>query len=243
MTMQPVELLATVNGTRCALRLPDDSTEILGAPSSRELREKIIIRARAIAKERREDIELATTGTLGEVRLLITPAGAVSAAPAVAAANVVAAGGGAAGVVSAPAGAASPPAPVAPAQLEADGETVLVNRAPRVGVVVTVDGNETVAPLPAVLGRRPQKDGYTPIEVPSPSREVSRSHVIVDHDGTGLVVTDLDSSNGTYVDDHPLPPGDATRIRDGQEVELGDVTVTLTTATLGPRRVGGSERG
>ncbi|MDF2916122.1 MAG: aldehyde dehydrogenase [Microbacterium sp.] len=239
--MQPVELLATVNGTRCALRLPDDSTEILGAPSSRELREKIIIRARAIAKERREDIELATTGTLGEVRLLITPAGAVSAAPAVAtAANVVAAAGGAASVVSAPAGAAPP---VAPAQPETDGETVLVNRSPRVGVVVTVDGNETVAPLPAVLGRRPQKDGYAPVEVPSPSREVSRSHVIVDHDGTGLVVTDLDSSNGTYVDDRPLPPGGATRIRDGQEVELGDVTVTLTTATLGPRRVGGSERG
>lgn len=242
--MQPVELLATVNGTRCGLRLPDDSTEILGAPSSRELREKIIIRARAIAKERREDIELATTGTLGEVRLLITPAGAVSAAPAVAtAANVVAAAGGAAGVVSAPAGAAPPAPPVAPAQPETDGETVLVNRSPRVGVVVTVDGNETVAPLPAVLGRRPQKDGYAPVEVPSPSREVSRSHVIVDHDGTGLVVTDLDSSNGTYVDDHALPPGDATRIRDGQEVELGDVTVTLTTATLGPRRVGGSERG
>ncbi|MGZ0069873.1 FHA domain-containing protein [Microbacterium arborescens] len=242
--MQPVELLATVNGTRCALRLPDDSTEILGAPSSRELREKIIVRARAIAKERREDVELATTGTLGEVRLLITSAGAVSAAPAAAAAAAVAAAGGAAGTVAAPAGAVvTPGTPAAPAQPETDGETVLVNRSPRVGVVVTVDGNETVAPLPAVLGRRPQKDGYAPVEVPSASREVSRSHVIVDHDGSGLVVTDLDSINGTYVDDQPLPPGNATRIREGQELELGDVTVTLTTATLGPRRVGGSERG
>ncbi|NYF30410.1 FHA domain-containing protein, partial [Microbacterium sp. JAI119] len=88
-------------------------------------------------------------------------------------------------------------------------------------------------PAPAVLGRNPDAiDGHTPVKLPSPGREVSRTHALVDVDDAGrLIVTDHGSSNGTYVDGQALSPHTPTIIAASARLQLGDTTVQLQSRT------------
>ncbi|OAZ41472.1 hypothetical protein A9Z40_02000 [Microbacterium arborescens] len=206
---------------------------MFGACSDRELRDAIIQRARDLAKEWGKDVVLETAGALGEVRLLLTPAGAVTAsASAAAPASAPASAADSAPVAPAPVTALDLPEPRQAVPVE---DTVFVDRSPRIELVVDVDGHKTVAALPAVLGRRPHRDGFTPVPIASPFREASRTHATVEFDGSGLVITDLHSRNGTYIGGRLLPSGGTQRLFDGQRVELGDVCMTLTTAPTGQR--------
>lgn len=74
---------------------------------------------------------------------------------------------------------------------------------------------------PTVFGRRPSHShGSVPraaalVTLPSPTGSVSGSHVLVAQDGHALVITDLDSTNGTKV----IPEGSRrVRLRPGQSV-------------------------
>jgi hypothetical protein len=117
--------------------------------------------------------------------------------------------------------------------LEVDEHTVFV-RAPRPQLVVLLDNGETITtPAPAVLGRNPDAiDGHTPVKLPSPGREVSRTHVLVDVDDAGrLIVTDHGSGNGTYVDGQALSPYTPTIIASSARLQLGDTYVQLQSRT------------
>jgi pSer/pThr/pTyr-binding forkhead associated (FHA) protein len=54
---------------------------------------------------------------------------------------------------------------------------------------------------------------------------VSRRHASVRQDGRTVVVTDLDSSNGTYVNGEQVL--DATRVEDGDVIRLGETEVRV----------------
>ena len=96
-----------------------------------------------------------------------------------------------------------------------------------VAIAGTVRG--TVLPLadsPAIIGRDTTATLYLP------DRSVSRRHFQIERDGDDFVVTDLDSLNGTFVNDVPikrrnLAHGDRVRIGDSQFLFLrheGDVS-------------------
>jgi hypothetical protein len=62
---------------------------------------------------------------------------------------------------------------------------------------------------------------------------ISRRHAEIRSDGTGLTVVDLDSMNGTFLNDERLPAGQATPIRAGDRVRFAarlEATVTGETA-------------
>lgn len=116
---------------------------------------------------------------------------------------------------------------------EVDEHTVFV-RAKRPQLVVQLDSGETITtPAPAVLGRNPDPiDGHAPVTLPSPGREVSRTHALVDVDDAGrLIVTDHGSSNGTYVDGHELTPHTPTIVAASARLQLGDTHVQLYSHT------------
>ena len=72
-----------------------------------------------------------------------------------------------------------------------------------------------------VLGREPGPGGYV-IEDPGVSREHTRVRV----DGHTLVVEDLDSSNGTYVNGEVIAT--ATRLSPGDSLQIGSSTLEVS---------------
>jgi hypothetical protein len=98
---------------------------------------------------------------------------------------------------------------------------------------VRVAGRDLLLDVPVVVGRRPTAPrvvaGVTPrlVEVPSPSHEVSGSHVEVRQHGETVVVTDLRSTNGTRVTEPGRVPvslrqGESLVARAGTIVDVGD---------------------
>ena len=68
------------------------------------------------------------------------------------------------------------------------------------------------------------------IEVPSPTREVSASHLLIEQRGREVVVTDLKSTNGTAVTLPGSPriklsQGDSIVLPPYSRIEIGDGTV------------------
>lgn len=63
-----------------------------------------------------------------------------------------------------------------------------------------------------VIGRSSKVD----IQIDEDS--ISRNHAIIEHMNDGLVVRDLNSTNGTYVNDHPIRH---YTLRDGDQIKIG----------------------
>jgi pSer/pThr/pTyr-binding forkhead associated (FHA) protein len=61
---------------------------------------------------------------------------------------------------------------------------------------------------------------------------VSRRHASVRQDGRTVVVTDLGSANGTYVNDERVTDG--TRVEDGGVIRLGGAEVRVRVDSRGP---------
>lgn len=90
--------------------------------------------------------------------------------------------------------------------------------------------------VPVYIGRRPRgprqtgADQVMLVEVPSPTREVSASHILVEQRVGEVVVTDLKSTNGTAV---TLPGSPRINLRQGDSIvlppysriDIGDGTV------------------
>lgn len=130
---------------------------------------------------------------------------------------------------------ATAPAPEAAVEREPDVDsTMIVERRPRQlqwrlesddGVTIEV-GRRTV------LGRDPrsvdERDGIAVVATDDLS--VSASHAVVDVRDSRLIVTDLDSTNGTLVLDadgleRECAPGVAIEVADGSAIELGAYTL------------------
>ena len=82
-----------------------------------------------------------------------------------------------------------------------------------------------------VVGKGGLKIGRTaPADVVLADGRVSRTHCQVDLADGGLMVTDLASTNGTFVDDQRIKV--ATVIEPGAQVRVGNVTLTYVVRTL-----------
>ena len=109
---------------------------------------------------------------------------------------------------------------------------------PLLGTLVFADGQRVPIDRPIRIGRVPTLSGTVAGEVPllvtlaSSGRGISRNHADIRLNGWDVVLTDLNSSNGTVVS---LPGGSVVRLRaddpvtisPGTSVSLGDETSFL----------------
>lgn len=128
-----------------------------------------------------------------------------------------------------------PPAPSAPAADDDLGETIVVDRRPRIRARLDVDGGQTIAITGAVvvLGRKPTsgEPGVQDIAIADTTRTLSKVHARLDRHEDGWVITDLDSTNGVVV---VAPDGTETLLDRGASAPvtarfiLGKVAMTIT---------------
>jgi hypothetical protein len=104
---------------------------------------------------------------------------------------------------------------------------------PVLAVLRASDGSSAEVDRPVLVGRAPSGDrsnSRSPrlMTVPSPNHDISRTHLEVAPDDWQIVVTDLNSTNGTVlvrpgaVDRQQLAPGDPVHVQLGSVLELGD---------------------
>lgn len=104
---------------------------------------------------------------------------------------------------------------------------------PSLGRVMVSSGGVIDLDEPVVVGRAPKVgrvgggDMPRPVVVPSPTREISGTHLAIRLEEWHVLVADLDSSNGTILrrpgqPPQRLQPRDAVLIRSGDVVDLGD---------------------
>jgi hypothetical protein len=93
-------------------------------------------------------------------------------------------------------------------------------------------GAAALAPGDHYLGRDPE------LPFPFSAPGVSRRHAVIRVAGQGATIEDLDSKNGTYVNDRKI--GSATPLADGDKIMVGSFSVTFrsrppadSTETLG----------
>ena len=125
---------------------------------------------------------------------------------------------------------AVPAAPALPALPERPVPAVGAREQPPHRLLFRLNADEPIlASTPALLGRDPAEvAGYTPVQVPSPEKVVSRTHLLVEADEFGrLCITDLDSANGTWADGHQLLPHLPTVLPSGSDIRLGEARVRV----------------
>jgi pSer/pThr/pTyr-binding forkhead associated (FHA) protein len=102
-----------------------------------------------------------------------------------------------------------------------------------VAVLRASNGSSAELDRPILIGRAPSADRSSSraarlMTVPSPNHDISRTHLEVSLDDWQIVVTDLNSTNGTILvrpgggDRQKLPPGEPVPAPVGSVVELGD---------------------
>jgi len=112
-------------------------------------------------------------------------------------------------------------------------------RRPAQGRIRLSTGRVVELERPVVIGRRPRSvrtsgsDLPTLVAVESPEHDISRNHVEIRAEGEHVLVTDLDTTNGTVLlrggaDPVRLHPGEPTMVVTGDVLDIGDgVTVAF----------------
>lgn len=100
--------------------------------------------------------------------------------------------------------------------------------APHIFVLAQVSGSDTggahrLTARETVVGRGARADLVVADE------EVSKKHCIVRVDSGAVSVLDLDSRNGTLVNDRPLRPNMPKRLRHLDEIRVGSLRLVLLT--------------
>ena len=109
---------------------------------------------------------------------------------------------------------------------------------PVLGVLRMSSGDDIVLDRAVLMGRSPSVDrlidGERPnvVKLDSPGQDISRNHVEIRIDGWHVLVTDLNSTNGTVVTrpgvaPERLRPNDATMVEPGTVVTVAD-EITFT---------------
>ena len=104
---------------------------------------------------------------------------------------------------------------------------------PVLAVLRASDGSTAELDRPVLIGRAPSGDRSDSrasrlMTVTSPNHDISRTHLEVAAEGWQIVVTDLNSTNGTVlvrpgaVDRQQLTPGEPVTVQLGSVMELGD---------------------
>lgn len=73
-----------------------------------------------------------------------------------------------------------------------------------------------------VLGRHPSCD------IILENCLVSKRHAMIQKIKDAFFITDLDSTNGTFVNENPVPPGKYVRIEPGDRIRIGKSVLKLT---------------
>lgn len=97
---------------------------------------------------------------------------------------------------------------------------------PPVALLSLVEGHQEDIPIPSgtmTIGRRPGND-----HVIASDPFVSGRHAQIDATETGLTITDLGSTNGTYVNGTRLEPAVPRELHEGDEVVIGKGKYTVT---------------
>ncbi|MBN2147451.1 MAG: FHA domain-containing protein [Anaerolineales bacterium] len=116
-----------------------------------------------------------------------------------------------------------PPAP-SPAAPKPSAVATLRDAAPSVVKLAILDGllagKHFLIEELFYIGREPSN------ELPLPDRKASRRHALIQHKEQAYVITDLNSSNGTYVNEQRITA--PTLIQIGDVIVIGDTHLTLT---------------
>lgn len=116
------------------------------------------------------------------------------------------------------------------------GSSGAMDPPPVVGAVLELDSGERVSVEgPTLVGRNPQAPGSSGvqlIQLPDPTRSVSKNHAELGVDSAGLWLTDRNSTNGTVVSVPGLPPrvaeaGARVRVPVGSTIHFGDRRVVV----------------
>lgn len=114
------------------------------------------------------------------------------------------------------------------------GETVVRSKATEDGdelELVLPDGSRHDCQPGVVVGRAPAATGVASGMVPMPIGDpsVSKTHASIERTGASLMVTDLHSTNGTFLVSHgravDCQPGVPVKVPPGAEIHLGDVVL------------------
>jgi hypothetical protein len=81
---------------------------------------------------------------------------------------------------------------------------------------------------PLILGRGDQPDVIDLTDFKAMQHGVSRRHCVLQPEGDHLTVTDLDSSNGTYLNDQRLVPHQPCFLTDSDRLILGTLHLILS---------------
>jgi FHA domain len=112
------------------------------------------------------------------------------------------------------------------ASLPSRSALLVVRRGPNVGARFLLDADTTT------VGRHPEADIFLD------DVTVSRRHADFLRDGTGFVVKDLGSLNGTYLNGERIV--DTARLSDGSEVQVGKFRLTFYASRVDLAHVVGS---
>ncbi|RPF22928.1 RDD family protein [Myceligenerans xiligouense] len=113
---------------------------------------------------------------------------------------------------------------------------------PVLGAVLELESGEMVrVDGPTLVGRNPQAPGSSGVrlvQLPDPTRSVSKNHAELGVDSAGLWLTDRGSTNGTVVSVPGLPPrvaeaGARVRVPVGSTVHFGDRRVVVHSGAEG----------
>ena len=80
--------------------------------------------------------------------------------------------------------------------------------------------------LSVSVGRSPEND------LVIPHSSISRDHCIIDQVNNSFYITDLDSSNGTFINDEKLRPNHKTLIHPTSDLKLGKVNCDLSISSI-----------
>ncbi|XP_054790930.1 uncharacterized protein LOC129296356 isoform X1 [Prosopis cineraria] len=91
-----------------------------------------------------------------------------------------------------------------------------------IGFKVEMPGAYEIASSDVTVGRVPEK-----ADLVIPVATVSGVHARIQKKGGDLLVTDLDSTNGTFVDDKKLRPGVVATVSSGSCITFGDIHLAM----------------
>jgi len=93
------------------------------------------------------------------------------------------------------------------------------------GVPPPVAASVTVSDESCVVGRHPDCQ----LELPDPECAVSGRHALIGRHHSGFAVTDLDSTNGTFVNDSdaPIAPKQPIALHDGDTITIGPYVLSV----------------